>query len=343
MKRCFDIARLGAGAVSPNPQVGAVLVNENRIIGEGYHRAYGQAHAEVNALASVAPADRHLIPHSILYVSLQPCSIFGKTPPCTDLIIAHGIKKVIISSLDHTPEVMANGVRILREHGIEVELGLLQTAGEQLAAPRNHAIKANRPYLVLKAALSSEGNFAPADRSSHWLTSEFSKRLTHRWRAESDAIIIGTNTALQDNPALDNRYYFGKSPQKVVLDRSGKLPPGLRLFQGEVPCWVVCEHKPVQAYPPAVRFIEFNWDEEDFLLKLLARLYAEKIGILLLEGGGGLWDLFLKANLWDEARVLHSPTPLPDGIPGPIFSQKPERVLKIGPDMLKVYLKAPNG
>jgi diaminohydroxyphosphoribosylaminopyrimidine deaminase / 5-amino-6-(5-phosphoribosylamino)uracil reductase len=338
IQRCFDLARMAEGRTSPNPMVGAVLVHQHRIIGEGYHAYYGSPHAEVNAVASVKAEDRVLIPGATLYVSLQPCSIFGKTPPCTDLIIREKIKKVVISCLDHTPEVLANGLRILSEHGIEVIQNVLKQEGEELALPRNRAVQLGRPYLILKMALSIEGNYAPPDLSKSWLSNPLSRRLSHRWRAEADAILIGTNSVISDDPALDNRFYFGKSPLKIILDQFGRIPSGARVFQGG-PSLLISQATTKTDYPAGVEHLNLDWNEQ-FWQNLLPILCARKIGILLIEGGGKVWDDLLNQHLWDEIRILQSASRLPYGILAPKIQGDPIDVITLGSDLIKYYKNA---
>lgn len=335
IQRCFDLARMAEGCTSPNPMVGAVLVHQQRIIGEGYHVYYGGPHAEVNAVASVKADDRMLIPGATLYVSLQPCSIFGKTPPCTDLIIREKIKKVVISCLDHTPEVLANGLQILRAQGVEVVQNVLKQKGEELALPRNRAVQLSRPYLVLKMALSIEGNYAPADLSKSWLSNPMSRRLTHRWRAEADAILIGTNSVISDDSALDNRFYFGKSPLKIVLDQHARIPTTAKVFQ-RGSTLLISQNAVKEMYPAQVEHLHLVWDEQ-FWENLLPILYGRKIGILLIEGGGKVWGDLLRQQLWDEIRVLQSASPLPHGISAPKIQGAPTDVIILGSDLIKRY------
>ena len=200
MQRAFDLAALGKGNVTPNPIVGALLVYEGRIIGEGYHRAYGEAHAEVNAVDSVQPEDRKYIPHATLYVSLEPCNIHRNTPPCTLLILRERIPRVVISCLDHTPGVDGSGVQRLRDAGVEVAVGVLEEQGRRLSNIRNTYVQQRRPYVILKWAQSADGQFAPQTQQQLWLTNAFSKRLVHKWRSEVDGVLVGYQTALTDDP-----------------------------------------------------------------------------------------------------------------------------------------------
>ncbi len=317
MQRCFDLARLGAGRVSPNPMVGAVLVHDGRIIGEGWHQKYGEAHAEVNAVRSVAEADRHLISKSTLYVSLEPCCIFGRTPPCTDLIIQHKIPKVIISCLDQTPEVAGTGVRILREHGVEVVTGILETAGKALSRFRNNFVTKQRPYIILKYAQSPDGYMGKVDEQV-WISSAFAKRLVHKWRSEVDAILIGTNTARTDDPQLTNRFYFGKSPIRVILDRKSALPNHLKIFDPSVETLIFSERQTpnTQSQTSKSEYVQIDY-QQNFLPEMLANLHQRKITTLLVEGGSQLLQSFIDAQLWDEALVFTGSTALGEGVPAP--------------------------
>jgi diaminohydroxyphosphoribosylaminopyrimidine deaminase/5-amino-6-(5-phosphoribosylamino)uracil reductase len=229
MQRCFDLAYLGAGKVSPNPMVGAVLVHQNQIIGEGFHTGYGQPHAEVEAVRSVREEDKPLLSESTLYVSLEPCCFRGKTPACTSLILEKNIPKVVISVKDFTPEVAGKGVAILKEAGVEVITGILEEEGKKVAAIRNHIVQQHRPFVLLKYARSADGYLSKKGQST-WLTNPLSKRWVHQWRKETDAIMVGTETAMMDNPCLTTRYFQGASPIRVVLDRQGRLPHDLHLF-----------------------------------------------------------------------------------------------------------------
>lgn len=337
IKRCFDLARMGAGSVSPNPMVGAVLVHSGRIIGEGFHQRYGGAHAEVNALASVLPADRELIPYSTLYVSLEPCCIFGKTPPCTNLILQEQIPKVVISCLDLSPEVRGKGVEILRVQGVEVVTGILEAEGKALAATRNIAVTQERPYIVLKMAATSNGFFAPLDGKQFWITQPTSKRLVHRWRMEADAILVGAVTALVDDPQLDNRHYFGKSPLRIVLDRELKLPLHLKVLSDGHPTLLITEKTPPDNGNSTVQYLQMTFDSS-FWSTLLARLWKEyKLGVVLVEGGAKVLEGLIAENLWDEARVLIGKTNLPGGIPAPTLPAPIQQSIRVGKDMLNVY------
>ncbi|MCB0586573.1 MAG: bifunctional diaminohydroxyphosphoribosylaminopyrimidine deaminase/5-amino-6-(5-phosphoribosylamino)uracil reductase RibD [Phaeodactylibacter sp.] len=335
MRRCFDLARLGAGRASPNPMVGAVLVFEGRVIGEGFHQAYGQAHAEVNAVNSVFPADVHLIPYSTLYVSLEPCDVHGKTPPCTSLILEKKIPKVVLSSIDHSPGVDGAGIDRLRKAGVEVTVGVLREDGYFLSLPRNTFVQQNRPYVILKFAQSRNGVFAPPDNRQMWLSNEYSKRLTHKWRSEADAILVGAGTVLADNPRLTNRFYFGRSPLRIVLSRHGKLPESLAIFNAPESTHVYTEtpHEP-KAGNVQYHYLPFNGQMIANLLKSLA---ARNIASLMIEGGIKTLRQFIQKGYWDEARVFIAGKYVPEGRMAPFLPGPPEIIHPLGEDRLLFF------
>jgi diaminohydroxyphosphoribosylaminopyrimidine deaminase/5-amino-6-(5-phosphoribosylamino)uracil reductase len=324
IRRTFQLAQLGAGNVSPNPMVGAVLVNDGRIIGEGYHQRHGQAHAEVNALKSVGEEDRHLISQSTLYVSLEPCCIFGRTPPCTNLILENNIPKVVISCLDLTPKVAGNGVKILRDAGVEVVTGILEEEGLWLSRFRRTFVTQNRPHIILKFAQSQDG-FLGKSGKQVWLTNAYSKRYVHQMRSEIDAILIGSNTARVDNPQLTNRLYIGKSPLRIVLNQQKDLPNNLSIFQTATPTWWVNEKAEGLLPNSTTQLIKVAFDEH-LLPNLLQKLQAANITSLMIEGGAATLQHFIDANLWDEAHLLTADILLQDGIKAPtLFGELQEK------------------
>lgn len=341
--RCIRLARLGLGRVSPNPLVGAVLVYDGQIIGEGYHAYYGGPHAEVMAVASVQPAHRPYISQSTLYVSLEPCCVYGKTPPCTNLILAERIPRVIISQLDHSPGVDGGGVQLLRDAGVEVITDVLPEAGLRLSLPRQVFATAARPYVMLKYAQSRDGFMAPAQPGAYWLTNGFSRRLTHRWRGHTDAILIGGATALADDPALTTRLYPGKSPCRIVLEYAQQLPASLQVFDEQAPTWVFSQRALAAAYSPDlpahVRIFPFDFHESQWPQRLMARLYAEKIAHLTVEGGARILHTFIDADLWDEARVFTAPCYLHQGLRAPVLPQTPENTSYWADDRLDQYYR----
>ncbi|MBI1224077.1 MAG: bifunctional diaminohydroxyphosphoribosylaminopyrimidine deaminase/5-amino-6-(5-phosphoribosylamino)uracil reductase RibD [Bacteroidetes bacterium] len=316
MQRCLDLARLGAGHVSPNPMVGAVLVHEGRIIGEGWHQEYGKAHAEVNCLASVEAKNRHLIVKSTLYVSLEPCCFHGKTPACTDLILREQIPRVVVASLDDTPEVSGKGIRILEKAGVEVLTGI---CGNQTILPsnfRNVFASKQRPFIQLKFAKSMDGYMGVHGRQV-WFSNHFSQVLAHKGRAEFDAILVGTRTAATDNPALTNRNWFGRSPLRIVLDRKRILPANLKFFDGANPTWIVTEKKLSSDFNnEKLNFVELDFDE-NLIPKLMGLLFDHQVSSLIVEGGADTLNRFLSINLWDEAAIFSTPKRLGVGILAP--------------------------
>jgi diaminohydroxyphosphoribosylaminopyrimidine deaminase/5-amino-6-(5-phosphoribosylamino)uracil reductase len=244
--RCLELAQLGAGYVSPNPMVGAVVVNDGRIIGEGYHQQYGQAHAEVNAIAQATRNfDNHaeLLKNSVIYVSLEPCAHYGKTPPCADLIIKHQIPKVVVGCRDPFAQVDGKGIEKLQAAGIEVITGVLEEECQWLNRRFFTKVQKHRPYIILKWAQTQDGFFAPTDGSQFWITGTESRKLVHQWRSEEDAILVGKNTVLTDNPQLNTRYWDGPSPKRVVIDRRLELNKGLSMFDNSVETFIFNEVK----------------------------------------------------------------------------------------------------
>ncbi|MCP3927593.1 MAG: bifunctional diaminohydroxyphosphoribosylaminopyrimidine deaminase/5-amino-6-(5-phosphoribosylamino)uracil reductase RibD [Bacteroidetes bacterium] len=335
VQRCFDMAVLGVDKVSPNPMVGAILVHKNRIIGEGYHEKFGQAHAEVNALRNVEASDKKYISSSTLYVSLEPCCIHGNTPPCTDLIIKNGIPEVVISCLDQTPKVAGEGVKKLKQSGINVFEGLLKQKGERLSNIRNTFVTEERPYIILKYAQSLDGFIGKPDRQV-WLTNSVSKRLVHKWRQEADAIIVGTNTALIDNPKLTTRYFSGSCPLRIVFDKNLRLPSTLNIFDDKIPTWILSEKTISNNSFSKTKIVQLPFDQ--YLLKnLLSILFQTKKSTILVEGGKRTLQSFLDQNLWDEARVFTSPLKLKNGIQSPDLKKTATFSRKILNDTLRIY------
>jgi diaminohydroxyphosphoribosylaminopyrimidine deaminase / 5-amino-6-(5-phosphoribosylamino)uracil reductase len=312
LKRCFDLALLGRQNNSPNPSVGAVVVYNEEIIGEGWSQYFGGAHAEVHAIASVPPSKRHLIPDSEIFVSLEPCFHFGKTPPCVDLILKENIKKVAIAFKDPNPKVAGQSVEKLRSNGINVVLinqikDDTNLSENNVAQPFFTNILQQRPYIILKWAQTANG-FIGKKNETTLISNELSKRLVHKWRSECDGIMVATNTAETDNPALNNRYYFGKSPVRIVLDRKNRLSPQLNIFDNTLKTIVYTEgpsSKDKKGENIEINQIIFDIHMLDNLLK---DLLSKNIAILLVEGGAALLNSFIEKNLWDEARIIKSTT-----------------------------------
>ncbi len=302
MRRCLELAALGAGRVAPNPMVGAVLVHEGRIIGEGYHMQYGGPHAEVNAVRSVQPEDQHLVPESVIYVTLEPCAHHGKTPPCADLIINQGIKKVVIGCRDPFAEVDGKGIAKLKAAGVEVVLGVLEPESRRLNKRFFTFHEQKRPYIILKWAESADGYMGKTGENV-LISGEEARRWTHRLRSEENAIMAGTGTVMTDNPALNTRYWPGKDPVRILIDRHHRVPETHRVFDGSQPTLVFSytEGKPIGDLQWLV--LEPGADE---LQEILNHLYQQKILSVIVEGGKELLTAFLEQDLWDEAYVIRS-------------------------------------
>lgn len=318
MRRALQLARLGRGSVHTNPMVGAVIVHNGRIIGEGFHRRYGEGHAEVNAVASVSAADAVLLPESTIYVTLEPCSHYGKTPPCSKLIIDKGIRRIVVGSLDPFPEVSGRGIRMLREAGREVVTGVLEKECLELNRQFMTAHTRKRPYILLKWAQSADGfidRLRTADEQPQQFSTPLTAALVHQLRSEYNAIMVGSATVRLDNPSLTVRLWHGNNPLRVVLSRDGNLGDCRLLNDGMRT--VVFTSAPAANFPETVTVIPLEHPEEP-LPEIVGKLYSQmKINSLMVEGGSRLLTEFIKAGLWDEIRVEQSPILLKEGIAAP--------------------------
>lgn len=292
---------MGAGYVAPNPMVGAVLVYNDRIIGEGFHQQYGQAHAEVNCINSVAEENKQLIEKSTLYVSLEPCAHFGKTPPCADLIIKNNIPAVVIGCRDSYNEVNGKGIEKLITAGVDVTVGILENEAMALNKRFFTFHQQQRPYIILKWAQSSDEKIAAAGNERIFISNAYSNRLVHQWRSEEAAIMVGTNTALKDNPALTTRLVAGNNPVRLVIDMDLKLPASLQLFDSVVKTFVFNAVK--QQEGEMISFYKVD-RKGKIIHQVLSVLYQQKIQSVIVEGGAKLLQSFIDENLWDEARVI---------------------------------------
>ncbi|MCR4965804.1 MAG: bifunctional diaminohydroxyphosphoribosylaminopyrimidine deaminase/5-amino-6-(5-phosphoribosylamino)uracil reductase RibD [Bacteroidales bacterium] len=312
MHRCLQLASLGLGAVQPNPMVGAVIVHDGKIIGEGYHHAYGEPHAEVNAIASVK--ETSLLTSSTLYVSLEPCSHYGKTPPCADAIIARGIPKVVVGTQDYHSKVNGAGIRKLKGAGVEVVMPVCEKECVELNKRFFTYHREHRPYIILKWAQTSDG-FMDIDRSDdskpqdYWITNPALKVITHKWRSEEDAILVGWRTMHNDKPQLTTRCYPGKDPQRFVMQRGEEIISPL-------------------PYIPLPEDIS----------EALNILYEKKIQSVIVEGGRQTLDRFIEAGFWDEARILVGDCKFERGLKAPVLTQKPQRVETIDKNQI-VYVR----
>jgi diaminohydroxyphosphoribosylaminopyrimidine deaminase/5-amino-6-(5-phosphoribosylamino)uracil reductase len=360
MLRAFALAEKGMGRVSPNPLVGCVIVHNQKIIGEGWHRRYGEAHAEVNAVAAVA--DHALLQHSTVYVNLEPCAHHGKTPPCADMLIDKRVKAVVIANTDPNPLVNGRGIERLRAAGISVAAGVLEAEGRNLNRRFFTFMEQQRPYVILKWAQTEDGFIAKENYESKWISNEWSRQWVHRWRTEEDAVLVGARTAACDNPQLNVRDWTGRDPVRVVIDRHLKLPPTLHLFSGPQPtlcynllksethgnCERVCLGASLKTpCTPSLlekgegvevikaRFLEMPLDESDFLGSLLRDLFSRKIQSVMVEGGAFTLQQFIDRRLWDEARVFECPVAFGSGIPAPLIRGRQTDEFFIANDRLR--------
>ena len=338
MRRCLQLASLGRGHVSPNPMVGAVVVCDGKIIGEGYHREYGQPHAEVNAIAAVD--DETLLPKSTLYVSLEPCSHYGKTPPCAELIVNKQIPKVVVGCLDPFPAVSGRGVTRLRDAGIAVVTGVLEEECRALNRTFMTAQTEHRPFVTLKWAQSADGYIdrlrdpgEPAARISDAVSSVW----VHRLRAEVDAVLVGTDTVIADNPSLTTRLWYGRSPRRIVLDRQGRIPASARVYTDGLPTLVVVGEEACRTpLPQGVERLVLPFDDM-FIPNLLGELHARHIQHLLVEGGARLLQSFIDKDCWDEARVETGRMLLASGVAAPRHDKFPACTEYIGASRIDWY------
>jgi len=314
MQRCIQLAKSGARDVAPNPMVGAVLVYEDKIIGEGYHKKFGEAHAEVNCINSVDKKNKSLIEKSTIYVSLEPCAHHGKTPPCADLIIQKKIKKVVIGCKDIYKEVAGKGIEKMQNAGVEVVSGVLENECRDLNKRFFTFHQKKRPYIILKWAQSANGKIGSKNAERILISNDYTNRLVHKWRSEEAAILIGTNTALKDDPSLTIRFWKGKNPVRIVIDKQLKLPSPLKIFNQEAPTIIFNCLK--NSFKKNLQFIEI--EKENFIGKMLHSLYENNIQSVLIEGGSKTLQSFIDVDLWDEARIItNEEMIIEDGIDAP--------------------------
>ena len=335
MQRSIELAKNGLGNVAPNPMVGCVIVHEDKIIGEGYHQKYGQAHAEVNAINSIK--DKTLLEKSTLFVNLEPCSHFGKTPPCSDLIIKNKIPRVVISCIDTFSEVSGKGIKKLSEAGLEVTVGVLEKESRELNRRFFTYHEKKRPFVILKWAQSIDGFIGDDLRhgdSSLKISSDLSHSLGHKWRTEEQAILIGTNTALRDNPQLNVRYWKGKNPIRLVIDKDLKIPQTLNLFDNTVATIIFNNSKTELIEKTEYLKLDFT---QSIIPQILQVLYEKEIQSLIVEGGAHVLNSFIQENLWDEARVFYSPMLLSKGVKAPGITGVLEHEEMISNDRLLIF------
>ena len=332
MRRALELAGNGRGSVSPNPLVGCVIVHDGKIVSEGWHKKYGQAHAEVNAINALDNKD--LLKSATLYVNLEPCSHTGKTPPCADLIVGHHLKKVVIANTDSNPLVAGGGIKKLRNAGIEVVVGLLNREGSELNKRFFTYIEKKRPYIILKWAETSDGFLARNNHNSRWISSEFSRQLVHKWRSEEDAVLVGSGTAWYDNPTLNVREWTGRNPVRVVIDRYLKLGHNQHLFDHsqKTICYNLVQddvHK---------NLLLAKLPEENFFDSMIDHLYRQNIQSIIVEGGAHILNAFIENKLWDEARVFVSPQKFISGIASPRLAGVLKEEYNLQEDVFRAFV-----
>jgi diaminohydroxyphosphoribosylaminopyrimidine deaminase/5-amino-6-(5-phosphoribosylamino)uracil reductase len=331
MQRCFQLAQLGLGNVAPNPLVGSIVVHNNKIIGEGYHQQYGSAHAEVNAISSVK--DKTLLKDATLYVNLEPCSHYGKTPPCADLIVSENIKQVVICNTDPNPLVAGKGIEKLKAVGIEVINGVLENEGWELNKRFFTFHTKKRPYIILKWAQSNDGYFTKKNNEQHWITGESAKKIVHRWRSEEQAILVGTQTVLTDNPELNNRYYtLEKQPTRVVIDKELKIPKHYKVYNNQIETLIF--NKEIATIEEKTTLVKIPF--ENTLEEILAELYSRNLQSVIIEGGVTTLNNFILQNIWDEARILTGIINFTEGIKAPTVNGTTIEKNNIGEDQLTI-------
>lgn len=337
MSRCIQLAKNGLGTTYPNPLVGSVIVYKDRIIGEGWHYKAGEPHAEVNAIASLNEIS--LLKKATIYVSLEPCSHYGKTPPCADLIIESKIKKVVIGSLDPNPKVAGRGVKKLMEAGCDVVVGVLEKECDDLNKRFFAFHQKKRPYIFLKWAQTADGFISPKIETRKaikpvWITNEYSRQLAHKMRAEEVAILVGTNTVLQDNPSLTVRDWSGNNPVRLVIDKNLKIPKDYSLLDGQTRTFVFNEKKASENGKTTFLKLDFS---EEIIPQIIEVAYKEGLQSIIIEGGAMTLQSFIDLNLWDEAYVFSGKTSFGEGVKSPDFQGILTSEEKIKEDTLRIF------
>ncbi|RPA67434.1 bifunctional diaminohydroxyphosphoribosylaminopyrimidine deaminase/5-amino-6-(5-phosphoribosylamino)uracil reductase RibD [Cyclobacteriaceae bacterium YHN15] len=330
MLRAIELAEMGRGKVSPNPMVGCVLVHDGQIIGEGFHEFYGGPHAEPKAIASVS--QKELIPESTAYVSLEPCAHWGKTPPCANLLVKEGVKKVVIGALDSNPLVGGKGINILKTGGIEVVSGILASKVRAQNIRFFTYMEKQRPYIILKWAQTRDNFIAKNNYDSKWISNVYSRQLVHKWRSQEDAIMVGTQTAKYDNPRLNVRDWNGKNPLRIVIDRTLSLDSDLHLFDQSQA--TICYNQIKSEVLNNLEWVKLQMGFE--IEHILEDLFAKKIQSIIVEGGAQLLNKFIQLELWDEARVIVGMNEFGTGISAPLIGGRIKEELDIQGDKLSI-------
>ena len=333
IKRCIELAKNGLGTTYPNPMVGSVIVYDGKIIGEGWHKKAGEPHAEVNAINSVK--DKSLLQKATIYVSLEPCSHFGKTPPCCNLIIENKIPNVVIGTVDSNVKVAGNGIKKLIEAGIQVNVGVLEKECNDLNKRFFTFHEKKRPYIILKWAQSQDGFIAPSEKLEKkpvWITNPYSRQMVHKWRSEEQAILVGTQTVIDDNPKLDTRDWAGDNPIRLALDQNNRIPENSQILNNQVKTILFSKSKTaVIKENTTFECIDF---QKNVAKQIVESLYEHQIQSVIIEGGSQTLQTFIDANLWDEARVFIGNIHFTNGKKAPQLVSKEAEKRYIGADEL---------
>ena len=340
MRRCLELAKNGLGTTYPNPMVGSVIVYDGKIIGEGWHKKSGEAHAEVNAVNAVK--DKSLLKNATIYVSLEPCSHYGKTPPCCDLIIGNEIPNVVIGTVDPNIKVAGNGIKKLIEAGKNVIVGVLEAECVELNKRFFTFHNKKRPYVILKWAESKDGFIAPIRKTQNdqikrkpvWITNEFSRQLVHKWRSEEQAILVGTQTAVDDNPKLDVRDWTGNNPIRIVLDQNNRISKASHLFDNQVKTIIFSKLSASSKENCNFEGIDFG---QNIAKQILNILYKHQIQSVIIEGGSQTLQTFIDENIWDEARVFIGNPSFETGIKAPVLAITKTEKHSIENDILIIF------
>ncbi len=333
--RCIELAKNGFGTTYPNPMVGSVIVYNDEIIGEGWHQKAGEPHAEVNAIRSVK--DPSLLDKATIYVSLEPCSHFGKTPPCCDLIIKNKIPNVVIGTVDSNIKVAGNGIKRLQEAGVNVLVSVLEKECYELNQRFFTFHEKKRPYIILKWAETQDGFIAPLQKEEQkpvWITNLNSRQLVHKWRTEEQAILVGTQTVIDDNPKLNARNWEGNNPIRVVIDQNNRIPKTAHVFDDQINTIVFSNKKSAPSLENTIlEVIDF---QKNIAQQIADKLFQHQIQSVIIEGGAQTLQTFIDANLWDEARVFIGNCTFEKGVKAPILNTSPFKIEKIGTDELLI-------
>ncbi len=325
INRCLQISKNGLGTTQPNPMVGCVIVINNKIIGEGYTSKYGSHHAEVNAINSVT--NKESLKKATLYVTLEPCSHYGKTPPCSDLIIKHKIPNVVIGCIDDNEKVAGKGIERLKKAGCQITAGVLEKECKNHHKRFFTFHNKQRPYIILKWAETKDGFIAPKTKDEKkpvWITNTNSRQLVHKWRNEEQAILVGTNTVTEDNPSLTTRDWKGRNPIRVVIDKTNKLPKKHSVFNNEAETIIINNET-----------VDFS---KNVAQQICSHLFKKNINSTIIEGGKKTLQTFINENLWDEARVFSSLIELKNGTKTPKLQGTLSFQENIKNDTLKIYI-----